>query len=735
MKQWFHFLFLTIFLCKANISCSQEPSQAPVQVKIVQEPSFIKPQEPFWVAFEFQIEEGWHLYWKNPGQVGMPISIKWQLPEGFSASALKWPYPERFETSELTGFGYAKEVKLLAQIMPPAHLEKDSSFELGAQVDWLVCSSTACQPDRAHLSLKVNSQFPFAEKKEQWQTSLQEFEKARQKIPCNDLGAVAKRSHGLIELQIPSDNQEMIQAQFFPEKQGELEDRISAQLAFSKDLPQTYLLQLKEITPLTTLKGVLVLEIKGGEKKAFEINCPIQGETDALSRVATAETIARPREKQQGEKQQGENGDAEFAGGLGLALALAFLGGLILNFMPCVLPIISLKIMSFVKMAGQKRSLTFKHGLWFSLGVLLSFWLLVAAIFILRSYGEVVGWGFQLQEPAFVVGLICLFFLFALSLFGIFEWGLIFSSWAGQAQVNSASQTKESFANSFFSGILATAVATPCTGPFLGSALGYALTLPALQALMVFTFLALGMCAPYLLLSAFPALLKFVPRPGPWMETFKQLTGFILLAAVVWLMWVFSAQTNSFSLICLITGLLCFSIGAWIYGRGGVPSVSKLKRVSAYALTLLALFIGVEVILLPRASWQAETSSSNSSSDWEEFSLERVAQLKALGQPFLIDFTAKWCLICQVNHLVLSSSEVQAKLDQLGVVKMKADWTKNDPMITKELSKFGRNSVPLYVIYGQNSEKEPTILPQVLTPEIVTSHLENAVGKIIKRNS
>lgn len=419
-----------------------------------------------------------------------------------------------------------------------------------------------------------------------------------------------------------------------------------------------------------------------------------------------------------------------------MALLFAFIGGMILNLMPCVLPVISFKVMSFVKMAGQSRSLTLKHGLMFSLGVILSFWMLASAMLMLRAYGQAVGWGFQLQEPLFVVILASLLFIFALSLFGVFEWGMFFASWAGQTQ-SDASQKSSGYIGSFLSGVLATAVATPCTGPFLGSAIGFAVTLPVFQSLLIFTSLGLGMCFPYLLLAAFPSYLRFMPKPGAWMETFKQLMGFLLLATVLWLLWVFSAQTDSFSLICLLAGLLCFSIGAWIYGRGCSPVVARKTRILTSLLVILFAFAGCKAILFPRAAWYSQSSSSQAKSSgdhwegWEDFSPERVAQLRREGKPILIDFTAKWCLICQANHLVLSSNEVKKQLDDSGIVKMKADWTKNDPVITQELSKFGRNSVPLYVLYGSAEQQEPLVLPQVLTPDVVVEHLNQAISEEI----
>jgi len=727
MKKYLNFLLLALLLTIPNLIFSGVAKQQVVQVNLVQEAQTIQPGQPFWVAIHFKIDKDWHVYWKNPGDVGVPVSFKWQLPTGFEAGPIQWPCPEKFITSDMIGFGYAEEVVFLSQIMPPQNLQEGTQHQISVQTDWLVCSATMCQPGSAEseLLVHVSNENPIHS-----EHSTTFFKNAHEKMPVNNPDISIKSSKGFVQLEIPADDKTISEAYFFAEEPDVLDYSYEPQVTLSSDSKQTYFLHLKEKTPLKTLNGILVTHTERDQKKsteAFEIHQAIEEEAAGLVGFVDVKKMGLASVT----KSEEANGVHDFEGGLGLALFLAFIGGMILNLMPCVLPIISLKVMSFVKMAGQKRSLTIKHGLWFSLGVLISFWVLVAAIFILRAYGQVVGWGFQLQEPIFVVVLASLFFVFALSLFGIFEWGLIFSSWAGQTQSDTQQQAPDSFVGSFFSGILATAVATPCTGPFLGSALGYALTLPAFEALLVFTSLGLGMCSPYLLLSAFPKLLRFVPKPGAWMETFKQMTGFILLAAVVWLMWVFSAQTNSFSLICLTAGFLCFAIGAWIYGRGGVPSASKTKRIISYCMVVLCFFAGFQVIVLPRATWATslETAADNHTG-WENFSAERVAELRAQGTPVLIDFTAKWCLICQVNHFVLASAEVESKLNQMGVVKMKADWTKNDPAITEELSKFGRNSVPLYVVYGNEKEQEPVIMPQVLTPDIVASHLD----QVIKQN-
>lgn len=707
-----------------------------VKVDLLQEEKTIQPGRPFWIALHLNLEEGWHVYWKNPGDAGIPLKIEWELPPGFEMSPLQWPFPEKFEMADMVGFGYNGEVTLLSQVTPPAHLDSQAKISLQAQVKWLVCSSLTCQPGSAsaHLPLTVAGDSP--DSREELAVI---FEQARAKIPKTHIEVKTIRKHGIMQLEVPQETanaQETIrEVYFFPEQKNMIDHSIEPTLAQSTRESNRYLVNLKGSDEIgvgsKSLKGVLVLHTQKGIEEsvqAFDIDSPIEEEGDQEflslldpSSFAIGSKVIAPA-------------PLVFEGGIGLALVFAFIGGLILNLMPCVLPVISFKVMSFVKMAGQSRSLTLKHGLMFSLGVILSFWALASAMFLLRTYGQAVGWGFQLQEPLFVVILASILFIFALSLFGVFEWGMFVASWAGQTQ-SDTTQHSSGFIGSFLSGILATAVATPCTGPFLGSAVGFAVTLPFLQSLLIFTFLALGMCSPYLLLAGFPSLLRFMPKPGAWMETFKQLMAFMLLATVLWLLWVFSAQTDTFSLICLLAGFFCFSMGAWVYGRGCSPLVNRKKRVVGYLFVVLFAFLGCQAILFPRATWHLqETPSAKSSTHWdgwEDFSPERVAQLRKEGKPVFIDFTAKWCLICQANHLVLSSEEVKKQLDELGVVKLKADWTKNDPTITQELSKYGRNSVPLYVLYGSANHQDPVILPQVLTREVMIDHLNQVISEEI----
>lgn len=715
-----HFFLIMIFGFIIPLQLNGAAEITPIKVELIQE-EVANPGQPFWVAIRLNLKPEEHIYWKNPGEAGIPLSIDWQLPPGFKVGDLQWPYPEKFSVGDMLGYGYSDEVIFLTEITPPSDISSDREFNLKANIGWLVCSSESCQPgSMTATSPLITSKTAF----ELRDNPSDLFKQARSKMPASSTSATAHRTQNFLKLELKSgfESKEDIQSiEFYPENQGVINLSIEPWLSNNQEI--SYLATLKENQMSdyqeSYLKGVLVVCTGNGFDKHFEsftVNAPIQ---------ESSEVAFLDKKNPEKNLLNNQANSLAFDGGIGMALLFAFLGGMILNLMPCVLPVMSIKVMSFIKLSGESRSLTLKHGLIFSLGVLISFWILACAMLILRAYGKAVGWGFQLQDPIFIVILASLLFIFALNLFGIFEIGTSMSSWAGQAQ-SEQSQKSSGYLASFFSGVLATAVATPCTGPFLGSAVGFAVTLPAWQSLLIFTSLAIGMSFPYLMLAAFPIGLRFIPKPGAWMETFKQLMGFFLLATVLWLLWVFSAQTNALSLIFLLAGFLFFSVAAWVYGRNACSLGSRKKRLFGYGAVGLIALLGCQLIFFPFESWyqsQLKADSHDTSSGWLAFSPELLAKSRSEGRPVLIDFTAKWCLICQTNHMVLAGKKVEEHLQQKGVVKMIADWTKNDSMITEALSQFGRNSVPLYVLYGANKEKEPAILPQILSESIVINHL------------
>ncbi len=716
-----YFLLFAFPLTTYSINATTEAHSfhSPLVARLVNEENTVQPGRPFWIAINLTLDKEWHAYWKNPGDAGMALSVSWDQPNDFHAEEFLWPTPQRFNLDTAVGFGYEKEATLLAKITLPEDY-KDNSVFISGTVRWVVCSDSTCLPGDSPIAITipVTSEPPMPVAKN---TSI--FTEARAHLPQPGLQFTAERKAGLIEIGI-SEKEKITQADFFPENHQGINYKIHPLIESDGKGKNKIILKEEESRP--TLNGVLILHTNSGAL-AYQINGPITGSTDEVA-IATGNTIPnKTNDADELEKPSPPPSNSfEFQGGFLLALIFAFTGGMILNLMPCVLPVISFKILSFVKLAGKSRKLIFEHGLLFSLGVLVSFWVLAGLLLILQAYGESVGWGFQLQEPLFVGILAATLFLFSLSLFGIFEIGTSVMAAAGEMQ-----QKSNGLTGSFLSGILATLVATPCTGPFLGTSVGYAVTLPPAQAMLIFTFLGLGMSFPYLLLSSFPQLLRFIPKPGPWMVTFKELMGFLMLGSTVWLAWVFSAETSGFALSLLLGAFFWLALAAWIYGRWCTLAHKKAVRLIAMIIAAFFLCVGSYTIFVASSEWAEEMGALTASNrpkglpkNWETFSPERVAELNAQGIPVFIDFTAKWCLICQANHVILSKDEVEKKFDEAGVVRMKADWTKRDAVIAAELKKYGRNSVPLYLLYSSDGNVEPEVLPQVLTPETVLESLD-----------
>jgi thiol:disulfide interchange protein len=711
------FLLLGLWALFASPVAYAEEETLPIKVELISENSSIQPGQPFWVGIHLTMKDGWHTYWKNPGDAGMAAAVTWDLPKGLTASSIVWPTPEEFTSESLTGYGYHNDVLLMAQITADNDLiSLNPAMNLKASVRWLVCSDSFCMPGDTDTSLTLPISRTETPKN---QASADLFAKTRELLPQKISNVQASFDGKSIEIDLPLSKDAMGDAEkvfFFPEQQDEIDHDVVPVLDFSDSLEHSSItLKAKNEEGVSTLKGIVALATGSGDDlkitKAYEIDTIVVNEkkfganiamADAYSEKASPSDSAIPQE------------------GFGMALLLAFVGGLILNLMPCVLPVISFKVLSFVKMAGQCRTTLFKHGLSFSSGVLVSFWILAGVLLLLQTYGHAVGWGFQLQEPLFVAGLAAFLLAFAFSLFGVYEVGNRVTKLAGKAQTHATSK-REGHASSFLSGVLATAVATPCTGPFLGTVVGLAITLSPVLAMLLFTSMGVGMASPYLLLALFPGFLKYLPKPGPWMDTFKQLMGFVMLATVIWLTWVFGAQTNNTALTLLLISFFLLGLGCWIFGKWG-SSVQKLgSRLSGIVFTAICFAVAGYLILTASASASPATGHEIV---WEHYSPERVEALQKEGKPILIDFTAKWCLTCQANRIALTSEEVEKKFADLGVVTMEADWTKNDPVITQALRKYGRNGVPLYLLFSGTPGETPTIMPQLLTTDVVLDYLK-----------
>ena len=672
-----------------------------VQIELISEVLSLQPGQPLWVAMRFEVNPGWHINWRNAGDAGLPPVVHWELPPGFAAGEIQWPLPERLVVDPLVSYGYEGTVLLPVQITPPTEVE--GNVTLRAQVDWLVCKH-ACIPGGApvELSLPVLDSAPTLDRR--WDT---EFANTRFHLPLavTDWQVGARLDSEFIHLSIEPPNwwQGDPGEVFFLPYATDLIDHNAPQPFVSSERGYSLQVTRARNNPKdpSKVQGILVSSTgwRGdASEQALEVNAEFT-DTGEPPAVAAGAIVRMP---------------------LVRPLLFAFLGGLILNLMPCVLPVLSIKVLSLVGQAGQSRSAALGHGLLYAGGVLASFWILAGLLLGLRSAGEGLGWGFQLQSPTFVVIVAGLFFVLGLSLFGVFEIG---SSLVG---LGSRAGARGGALGAFNSGILAVIVATPCTAPFMGSALGFALTQPTIVSLLVFTALGLGLAAPYVVLTSSPALLRLVPKPGAWMETLKQIMGFLLMATVIWLAWLLGNQAGSGAVAVLLSMLLLLAVAAWVWGRWGNVAQSDRSRLGAFVFSSLLVVVALGWGLRGLSLFGGTPARAEAyDSEWLAYDEAELARLLNSGTPVLVDFTADWCLSCKVNEQVaLASESVRKRLREEGVTLMKADWTLRDEGITRALARFGRSSVPLYVLYSGKGPDAFVTLPEILTPGIVISALD-----------
>ncbi|PSQ97932.1 MAG: thiol:disulfide interchange protein [Bacteroidetes bacterium SW_9_63_38] len=676
----------------------------------------IAPGEPFTVGLRIRMEDGWHSYWKNPGDSGEPASIDWSLPEAFSTETIQWPYPHRIPFGPMTSYGYSDEVVLPVTITPPETLTPGTTVTLKGDASWLICADI-CLPAEASLNRSV----PVASAAGEGPGAAS-ISGALDKQPENVEGwtVQAARSSGSYTLALtpPSGRAPSLEgAYFFPAEKEVLDHAAPQPVTRAGD---TYLLTLQQSdyadAPADTLTGVVVAP-EGthwdaeGTVRALRMSAPVDS---TLAGVDMASVTAAA-----------SSGD----GGLTLpwALLFAFAGGLLLNLMPCVFPVLSVKILGFAEEAGGTDAGMRRHGALFGAGVLASMWGLAGVLLAVRAAGSQVGWGFQLQSPTFVALMALLFFSIGLNLLGVFEVGSRLMALGGRLQSRAEGGGD---VGAFLTGGLATVVATPCTAPFMGAALGVALTLSTPGAVLIFTALGVGMATPYVALSMVPGWLERLPEPGAWMETLKQLFAFPMFATAIWLVWVFGQQVGNGGVALLLAGGLLLGIAGWVAHRWSDPMVSGAvawgTRVVVTLMVVGAVAAGVIGARYDRsASAGSEATSSSSSSSWTSFSTSTVEKLREQGRPVFVDFTAAWCLTCQVNkQTVLGTDAVQKAFAKRDVALVRADWTNRDPQITKALRSHGRSGVPLYVLYPGDGSG-PTLLPEVLTQDIVLNALDD----------
>jgi thiol:disulfide interchange protein DsbD len=663
-------------------------------VQLISQDAQAAPGTTTVVGVRLEHEPHWHTYWINPGDSGLGTRLTWELPAGLSAAEIDWPAPQRIPVGPLTNFGYDGEMVLPVRITLPATLEAGSSVPLRVKVSWLVCQEE-CIPGDAVLELllpiaarsapdpKWAALFAAARKAQPeavawrawWQTAGDDVD-----VLIQDRGALGAAAD----------------VEIFPQA-GTLiahgrgtAQRIDAATLRIRTPRSDSFAAASTSTPFLLAAGT------GTQRRVVRLD--VAPATAAAAPAALPSTGARPT--------------------VLLALAFALLGGVLLNLMPCVLPVLALKALALAEHTHDQPG-TRVQGLSYCAGTLLSFLALAGLLLALRAAGQELGWGFQLQTPWVVAGLAMLMALMGLSLSGMFELG---ASWMGLGQ----GLTERSGARgAFFSGVLAAVVASPCTAPFMGPALGFAIVQPAPVALGVFAALALGLSLPIVVLSFAPGLGRWLPRPGPWMVRFKQVMAYPLYLTAVWLLWVLGRQSGADGMALVLLGMVALVFGLWLWGTS--PASAQIGARTVMRAGALLAIVGAGACLLALQRLPAAASTGTDAS-WRPWSAADLQALRAAGKPVLVNMTAAWCITCLANERVaLSSQSVQQQLRDLGIVYLKGDWTQRDAAITSYLSQFERNGVPLYVVYPSGAGA-PEVLPQMLTPAMVIAALQRAAA-------
>lgn len=666
-------LFLICFFPHSTFSNSYF-NTGQSSVTLLTESNQVGGEETLLVGLEFNLSPGWHTYWENPGDSGEGASIKWNLPSGFKASTILWPGPKRIPVEPLMTYGYEDKALLLTEIKSPK--EFSNPVKISAKINWLTCKDI-CIPQEGQVDMtlikgpKVANQFT-SKLKEVALTVPKNFPSPYRVSVINEK----------IFLQFEKEGSRNIsEAYFFPKEYGLVNYTADQKLerndnSFSLELSSAEV-QLKT----NTLKGVLKLKVDG-IKEFYTLDLPLEKNTN--NPLVTISLLT--------------------------AIIFAFLGGIILNAMPCVFPILSIKILSFIEQSQGSKEKLFHHGLVFSAGVLTTFLAVSALLIFLRASGEAIGWGYQLQSPWVVSLLIYLFVVIGIVFMGNIVLGSSFGN------LGTLVQNQKDLTSSFFTGVLAVVVASPCTAPFMGPALGLALLQPGLKSIVIFLALGIGFSLPYLILSIYPQLLSKLPKPGEWMQTLKQIMAFPMWASALWLAWVLSSQVDMQSVFAVLLGALLIALGLWLMEKTQ-NSASILRRLTLIFSLGLMIF---SIWLLPIAS---DNNSPSLENEENAFSVQKLNSLRSEQKMVFLNFTADWCITCKVNEAIaLNQDKVKKVLDEKNIIYLKADWTRKDPEIASMLASYGRTGVPLYLLFP--SQGDPIILPELLTEDLLLDFLK-----------
>lgn len=680
-------LFLTGTSAQAAVI---ETSHA--RVELLSEKEAAAPGEKQWLGISFKPKDGWHVYWSNPGDSGLPPRGEFSsVPAGSTFGPIEFPTPERIPYGPLVNYAYHGDVLYPVRWEMPDDLKPGENITLTANLKWLICKEE-CVPGKATLSLTLP-----VETKEKFITTVgtnsKLFKEAIASLPAPSDGKVrVSVSHEKIELLYSGqvNKGERSSVFFFPEGDYGIPANAKQMVEVTKEGTRITIPRTESATRLLhELRGVLKIK----ENRGFLISEQLSA-TPVKSALATRTSPVNP------------------SGGLALMLLFAFIGGIILNLMPCILPVLSIKVLSIAVQGGEKKKEIRNHGLVFTLGVMVSFWILASILLAVRAGGNTLGWGFQLQSPVFIAALAVLFFLMALNLFGFFE---ISSRFMGSG---SRLANKEGYTGSFFTGVLTTVAATPCSAPFMGTALGFALGQPGWIAILVLSVLGLGLSFPYLVFSFLPSASRLLPRPGAWMKTLKEVLAFPLLATVVWLVGVLGNQVGSEGMVSFLAVLVLITAVIWLFGRKServIPLFAKWSLIAIFTAIASTTLAGFSAMRKHHMEERRITVSDLVREPWKAWSPTALEEALAAKKTVLVNITADWCVTCKLNEtVVFERPAIMALLRQERVVALLADWTSGDPVITSYMAKHGRNSIPVYLLYV-NGSREPKILPQILS--------------------
>ncbi len=691
-------------------------------------PEGLGPGKPMWLGLKIDHQPHWHTYWKNPGDSGLPTILEWALPASAKAGDIDWPTPKKLPIGPLLNFGYEGSLLLPAGLTLNQAPSTDT-LEVKLHAEWLVCKEV-CIPESGDFVLRVPVQAATA-------GHAAAFAAARAARPQTLAGAAAQakvEGDALVlkvsGLPAPWQGKDL---SFFPETAGVVQNAASPKTSWNgAEWTARVPLDPQRSASPSKLPAVLVA---AGQVVGVQLDVPVAGPWPAaapapsalpsLTNEATVSGAAATPVSATSSTAPAPSGlpsPPTSATSFGLVLLFALLGGALLNLMPCVFPILSLKVLGFAEHAQQRRALL-AGGVAYTVGVVLSFVALAALLLALRAGGEQLGWGFQLQSPVVVAALAALFTLIGLNLAGVFEFGNVLpQSWM-------TARARNPMLDAGLTGVLAVAVASPCTAPFMGASLGAAMSLPTAQALLVFAVLGLGMALPYLLASAWPRVAGWLPRPGVWMSHFKTVMAFPMFATVVWLVWVLGQQAGIDGAGALLLLLLALAFAAWALGSPALGAVARRGFGAAALLVMAATLFWAAPSLRQEATASPAASSDAASGEvWTAWSPERVAQARAEGRPVFVDFTAAWCVTCQFNkRSTLADAGVQAAFKAQKVLLLRADWTRRDAAISAELTRLGRSGVPVYALYAPapNAASPNAASPSAATASAATS---NAAG-------